>query len=155
VGSPEDLVEGVARGIDIFDCVLPTRLARNGALFTPEGRLNLRNAAHAEDPAPIQEGCTCYACTHFSRAYLRHLTMSQEILALYLGTVHNVHFLLQLMRDLRQAVLHGTFAHVREAFLRRYRVASGEARAENRQAHRRGTTLGRPKALGGDDELER
>ena len=76
VGSPEDLLEGVARGIDIFDCVLPTRLARNGAVFTPDGRLNLRNAAYAEDPRPIQEGCACYTCQNFSRAYLRHLVMA-------------------------------------------------------------------------------
>ena len=84
VGSPEDLVEGVARGIDIFDCVLPTRLARNGAVFTREGRLNLRNAAHTEDPRPIMEDCSCYTCQHFSRAYLRHLVMSQEVLGLTL-----------------------------------------------------------------------
>ncbi len=134
VGSPEDLVEGVARGVDIFDCVLPTRLARNGAVFTPDGRMNLRNAAHTEDRRPIQEGCTCYACTHFTRAYLRHLTMSREILGVYLSTLHNVHFLLQLMRDLRAAVLRGEFAAYREAFLARYRVADGEARTQNRRA---------------------
>jgi len=101
VGSPEDLVECVARGVDLFDCVLPTRLARNGAVFTPEGRLNLRNAIHREDPRPIQEGCGCYTCQHFSRAYLRHLVIAQEMLAARLNTLHNIHFLLQLMREAR------------------------------------------------------
>jgi len=150
VGSPEDLVEGVARGIDIFDCVLPTRLARNGAVFTPDGRMNLRNAVHAEDSRPIQEGCTCYACTHFSRAYLRHLVMSQEILGLYLGTLHNIHFLLQLMRAMRQAVLCGEFAAFRQDFIGRYHVADGDARVENRQMHGRRT--GGHHARATDDE---
>ena len=133
VGSPEDLLACVARGIDIFDCVLPTRLARNGAVFTPEGRLNLRNAANSEDPRPIQPGCTCYACQNFSRAYLRHLTMSGEILGLRLNTIHNVHFLLALMRDIRQAVLEDRFSAFQEAFLARYRVADPKAREENRR----------------------
>ena len=134
VGSPEDLLECTARGIDLFDCVLPTRLARNGAVFTPEGRLNLRNAAHSEDPRPIQEGCACYTCRNFSRAYLRHLTMSGEILGLRLNTIHNVHFLLALMRDIRQAVLEGRFAAFKEAFLSRYHVADSKAREDNRRA---------------------
>jgi len=133
VGSPEDLLEGVARGIDLFDCVLPTRLARNGAVFTPEGRLNLRNAAHSEDPRPIQEGCTCYACQKFSRAYLRHLIMSDEILGLRLNTIHNLHFLLNLMRDIRQAVLEGRFPAFKEAFLSRYRIADPKAREASRR----------------------
>ncbi|MBC7236613.1 MAG: tRNA guanosine(34) transglycosylase Tgt [Chloroflexi bacterium] len=136
VGSPEDLVESVARGIDIFDCVLPTRLARNGAVFTLEGRLNLRNAVHKEDPRPIQEGCRCYTCQHFSRAYLRHLIMSREILGLHLNTIHNVHFLLQLMRDMRAAIQKGDLAAFRQEFLARYRVADAEARQQNRQSWR-------------------
>jgi queuine tRNA-ribosyltransferase len=134
VGSPEDLVEGVFRGIDMFDCVLPTRLARNGAVFTPDGRMNLRNAQYKEDPRPIQEGCACYACRHVTRAYLRHLVISQEILGLHLNTVHNVHFLLQLMRDLRAATQRGELAAFRQRFLARYRVADAQARRENRQA---------------------
>ena len=134
VGSPEDLLEGVARGIDIFDCVLPTRLARNGAVFTPEGRLNLRNAANTEDRRPIQEDCACYTCRNFTRAYLRHLTMSGEILGLRLNTIHNVHFLLALMRDIRQALQEGRFLAFKQAFLGRYRVADARAREENRQA---------------------
>jgi len=137
VGSPEDLVEGVARGIDIFDCVLPTRLARNGALLTRDGRLNVRNAAFAEDPRPIEEGCTCTACQTFSRAYLRHLIVAGEILGLHLGTVHNVHFMLTLMNDIRQAIGEGRFATFREAFHRRYRVADAGARVKNRASWRR------------------
>jgi queuine tRNA-ribosyltransferase len=133
VGSPEDLVEGVARGIDLFDCVLPTRLARNGAVFTSDGRMNLRNASLKEDPRPIQEGCACYTCRTFSRAYLRHLTMTKEILGLRLNTIHNVHFLLQLMRDIRVSLADGSFGAFRAAFLARYRVADAQARERNRQ----------------------
>lgn len=132
VGSPEDLVEGVARGIDIFDCVLPTRLARNGAVFTPEGRLNLRNAAYKSDPRPIQDDCACYTCQHFSRAYLRHLMLAEEILGARLNTIHNLHFLLALMRDLRASTLAGTFADFRAAFWERYQVVDGVAREQSR-----------------------
>ncbi len=132
VGSPEDLVEGVARGVDIFDCVLPTRLARNGAVFTPEGRLNLRNAVHRDDPRPIQEDCTCYTCQHFSRAYLRHLIVAQEMLAARLNTLHNLHFLLDLMRRMRVAILAGEMEAFREEFWERYQVANAEARELNR-----------------------
>jgi queuine tRNA-ribosyltransferase len=134
VGSPEDLLEGVARGVDIFDCVLPTRLARNGAVFTPDGRLSLRNAANTEDARPIQEGCACYTCRNFSRAYLRHLIMSKEILGLRLNTIHNVHFLLELMRDIRRSLFDGCFLPFKQAFLDRYRVADAAAREENRRA---------------------
>ena len=98
VGSPEDLFEGVARGVDIFDCALPTRLARNGALFTAHGRINLRKAEFAEVATPVEEGCTCYTCRHFSLAYLHHLYKAEEILGLRLNTIHNLHFLLELMR---------------------------------------------------------
>jgi queuine tRNA-ribosyltransferase len=138
VGAPEDLVEGVARGIDIFDCVLPTRLARNGAVFTHEGRLNLRNAAHTEDPRPIMEDCACYTCRHFSRAYLRHLVMSKETLGLTLNTIHNLHFLLDLMRQIREAIHGGRFVAFKEAFLGRYRIADQAAREKNRKLWREG-----------------
>jgi queuine tRNA-ribosyltransferase len=121
VGSPEDLFEGVARGVDTFDCVLPTRMARNGTVLTPSGRINLRNACHADDPAPIVEGCACYACRHFSRAYLRHLIKAREILGLHLTTIHNVHFILDLMRQIRQAIPAGTFSTLRKEFLAGYR----------------------------------
>jgi len=139
VGSPEDLFEGVARGIDIFDCVLATRLARNGAVLTRDGRLNMRNAAYAEDPRPIEEGCTCYTCQHFSRAYLRHLIVAGEILGLHLNTVHNVHFMVTLMDDIRRAIGEGRFEALREAFQRRYRVADAEARARSQASWRRPT----------------
>ena len=130
VGSPEDVVEAVWRGIDMFDCVLPTRIARNGALFTPEGRLNLRNARFAEDSAPVQEGCECYTCRTFSRAYLRHLYKAGEISALRLGTIHNVHFMTQLMREIRGALAQGEYSTYRRKFLARYQIADQAVRHE-------------------------
>ena len=137
VGSPEDLFECTARGIDIFDCVLPTRLARNGAVFTFDGRMNLRNAANREDPRPIQRDCTCYTCQNFSRAYLRHLVMSKEILGPRLNSIHNVHFLLDLMRRMRQSLLEDRFVSFKESFLSRYRVADAMARQVNRRSWNR------------------
>lgn len=105
VGTPEDLVNGVLRGIDIFDCVLPTRLARHNAAMTRTDRLNLVNASYAHDQRPIEETCACYTCQHFSRAYLRHLIIAKEMLAASLLSIHNLHSLLQIARELRQAVL--------------------------------------------------
>jgi len=136
VGAPEDLVEGVARGIDIFDCVLPSRLGRNGAVFTSAGRINLRNAQFREDARPIQEGCECYTCQHFSRAYLRHLIIAGEILAPHLNTLHNVHFLLDLMRRVRCAIVEGAFEAFRAAFLAEYRTADESARHRNHALYR-------------------
>ena len=133
-GSPEDIFEGVARGMDIFDCVLPTRIARNGAVFTCTGRLNMRNARYADDPSPIEEGCGCYACRHFSRAYLRHLIMAKEILGIRLATLHNLHFMLNLMREIREAILAGTFAALKKEFLSNYEIVPHEARQRNREA---------------------
>ena len=133
VGSPEDIFEGVARGIDIFDCVLPTRIARNGAVFVRTGRLNIRNARYADDPAPIEEGCNCYTCRHFSRAYLRHLIMAREILGLRLATLHNLHFMLNLVREIREAILAGTFAALKKEFLANYEIIPHEARQRNRE----------------------
>ncbi len=133
VGSPEDLVECVARGIDIFDCVLPTRLARNGAVFSPHGRLNLRNACYKDDARPIQEDCSCYACTHFSRAYIRHLVTRNEILGLCLTSTHNLHFLGSLMRRIRQSLRDGTFRAFGKAFLRRYRSDDVDAKTSSAQ----------------------
>ncbi|MDY7040173.1 MAG: tRNA guanosine(34) transglycosylase Tgt [Chloroflexota bacterium] len=123
VGAPEDLFECVARGIDIFDCVLPTRIARNGAVFTRRGRVNLRNARHADDAHPVEENCSCYTCRTFSRAYLRHLIQAKEILGLYLTTLHNLHFLLELMREMRRAILDGTFVELKDAFLAEYAIS--------------------------------
>ncbi len=116
VGTPEDLVEGVARGIDIFDCVLPTRVARNGAALTRVARLNMRNARFADDPAPIDAACTCYTCRHFSRAYIRHLVATKEMLAATLLSLHNLHTMLTIAREIREAVLYGRFADYRAAF---------------------------------------
>ena len=138
IGSPEDFFEGVARGIDIFDCVLPTRIARTGALFTRTGRLNIRNARYADDAAPIEEGCACYACRHFSRAYLRHLIMAKEILGLRLATLHNLHFMLNLMREIREAILAGAFPDLKRDFLANYEIVPHEVRQRNREARSRG-----------------
>jgi queuine tRNA-ribosyltransferase len=117
VGAPEDLVNGVLRGVDIFDCVLPTRLARHNAALTHSGRLNLVNAAYAHDPAPIEDGCSCYTCLNFSRAYLRHLIIAKEMLSATLLSIHNLHSLLQLMREIRQAILENNFEQFAEEFL--------------------------------------
>lgn len=133
VGAPEDIVEAVYRGIDMFDCVLPTRIARNASLFTPEGRINLRNAKFADDPRPIQEDCDCYTCRTFSRAYLRHLYKAGEVTALRLGTIHNVHFLLTLMRGLRSAIANGSLEGFRADFLSRYRISDQTVRHEQRR----------------------
>ncbi len=116
VGTPEDLVEGVARGVDMFDCVLPTRMARNGGVLTRAGRLNIRNARFADDPAPLEEGCGCYACTNFSRAYLRHLVQANEILGHHLLTMHNLYLMLTVAREIRESVLAGRFQEYREGF---------------------------------------
>jgi queuine tRNA-ribosyltransferase len=120
VGYPEDLVEGVARGIDTFDCVMPTRIARNAGALTMDGRINLRNSAFAQDRRPLAEDCTCYACQHFSRGAIRHFTLADEILGLHLLTLHNLHFTLSLMRQLRGAIAAGSFAAFRRDFLARY-----------------------------------
>jgi queuine tRNA-ribosyltransferase len=117
-GSPEDLVECIARGIDMFDCVMPTRNARNGQLFTSEGRLNIRNARYAEDERPLDPRCDCYTCTRHSRAYLRHLYMAGETSALTLNTLHNLSFYLDTMRRIRDAIALRTFEIFRQEFLR-------------------------------------
>jgi queuine tRNA-ribosyltransferase len=104
VGRPQDILEAVLRGVDMFDCVMPTRHARNGHLFTRRGVLNIRNAVHQKDTRPIEEGCGCYTCAHYSRSYLRHLDKCGEILGSHLNTVHNLHFYLRLMTEIRAAV---------------------------------------------------
>ena len=133
VGAPEDIIEAVSRGIDLFDCVLPTRIARNGALLTPTGRLNIRNARFAEDSRPIQETCACYTCRTFSRAYLRHLIVSGEISGLRLATIHNLHFMLQLMEQIRAQIAQGTFASFRTSFLHAYQITDQRVRHEQRR----------------------
>ena len=117
-GTPEDLVEGVARGIDMFDCVLPTRNARNGQLFTSEGRINIKNARYAEDDGPVDPACGCYTCRTHSRAYLRHLYLAGEMTAGTLNTLHNLTFYLDTMRRIREAISLRTFDNFRQEFLR-------------------------------------
>jgi queuine tRNA-ribosyltransferase len=117
VGRPEDIVAAVLRGIDLFDCVMPTRHARNGHLFTSSGVINIRNSAYAGDTGPIDAGCDCYACRHYSRAYLRHLDRCNEILGSRLNTIHNLHFYLGLMRALRAAIGRGELRAWSQQFL--------------------------------------
>ncbi len=120
VGSPDALIEGSIRGIDMFDCVLPTRIARNGTLMTSEGRLVVRNAKHAEDFGPLDPACDCYTCKNYSRAYIRHLLKADETFGIRLTTYHNLHFLLQLMRDVRQAIMEDRLLDFRDDFFAKY-----------------------------------
>ena len=124
VGFPEDLVEGVRRGVDLFDCVAPTRMGRNGAAFTAEGRINIRNAEYRTDSGPLDAGCGCSACARFSRAYLRHLFVSDEMLGMRLLSLHNVHFLVSLMRSAREAIRTGAFDAWSHQWLARYHSRS-------------------------------
>ena len=120
VGFPEDLVEGVRRGVDLFDCVAPTRMGRNGAVFTRDGRLNIKRAEFRADKRPLDPECDCTACTRFTRAYIRHLFLADEILGLRLLSLHNVHFLVLLMREARNALLAGSFDAWSADWLQRY-----------------------------------
>ena len=122
LGTPPQILEMIARGVDMFDCVLPTRLARNGTAFTAGGTLNLKNAPFAEDPSPIEEGCECYACKNFTRAYLRHLVKAEEILGLRLLSIHNLHFYLGLTRQAREHILAGSFQEFRRRFVAGYKT---------------------------------
>jgi len=119
VGTPEDLVEGVYQGVDMFDCVMPTRNARNGMLFTSQGRLVIKNSRYREDHRPIDEACNCYTCRHYSRAYLRHLFQCREILACQLNTIHNLHYYCSLMAEMRQAITGDRFLDFRKNFYNR------------------------------------
>ncbi|HXC65065.1 MAG TPA: tRNA guanosine(34) transglycosylase Tgt, partial [bacterium] len=116
VGTPEELWEGVARGVDMFDCVFPTRIARNGTLFTPEGRLVLRNTRYRDDPRPVDARCGCYTCRTFSRAYLRHLLQTGELLGLRLNSLHNLAHMLTLAAQIRKSIENGRFSEERRAF---------------------------------------
>ena len=120
VGTPSNIIEGVYRGIDMFDCVFPTRVARNGMAMVHSGRMNMKNKKYEKDWAPLEEGCGCYTCQHYSRAYIRHLYKSEELLAFRLVTIHNLFFLLQFMRDMRQAIIDGNFTEFRESFMAGY-----------------------------------
>jgi queuine tRNA-ribosyltransferase len=128
VGTPEDLLNAIAAGIDMFDCVLPTRCARNGLLFTSEGRVTIRNAAYQDDDRPADPACDCYTCTTFSRAYLRHLFKSGEILGLRLNTLHNVRYFLALMEGARKAIEDGRFEAFRRERIDGWRAGPAQAR---------------------------
>ena len=117
VGSPDCLVEGVLRGVDMFDCVLPTRIARNGTVFTSQGKLVIRNAKYKDDLNPLDPQCDCYACRTFSRAYIRHLFIAGEILGARLATIHNLHFLITLMARLRRAIQEDNLIEVASSLL--------------------------------------
>ncbi|OQX44767.1 MAG: tRNA guanosine(34) transglycosylase Tgt [Candidatus Sedimenticola endophacoides] len=123
VGTPEDIVEAVGRGIDMFDCVMPTRNARNGHLFTHQGVVRIRNAVHADDTGPLDPLCDCYTCRNYSRSYLRHLVRCNEILGARLNTIHNLHYYQRLMRDIREAIGQGRFA----SFVREFYALRGAA----------------------------
>ncbi|MCD6223639.1 MAG: tRNA guanosine(34) transglycosylase Tgt [Deltaproteobacteria bacterium] len=119
IGTPEDILECVERGIDMFDCVLPTRNARNGMLFTHEGNIHIKNKQYTFDKYPIEEKCNCYTCRYFSRAYLRHLFKTDELLYYTLSTIHNLHFYISLMKDIRDAILKNQFRQFKENFTRK------------------------------------
>ena len=120
VGSPDCLIEGALRGVDMFDCVLATRIARNGTCFTKEGRLVIKNAQYAHDFGPIDEDCDCYACRNFSRAYIRHLFKAGEITGARLASIHNLRFLIRLMEQVKQAIQEDRLLDFRNEFFRHY-----------------------------------
>ena len=120
VGSPDALIDGVIRGIDMFDCVLPTRIARNGTCMTSEGQVVIKNAKHTEDFSPLDPNCECYTCKNYSRAYLRHLFKCKEILSSRLLTLHNLHFLISLMKDVRQAIMEDRLLDFQKEFMEKY-----------------------------------
>jgi queuine tRNA-ribosyltransferase len=133
VGSPEDIIEGVSHGIDLFDSALPTRVARNGALFTMQGRQNIRKAAYKAKEQPIDADCDCYTCRTFSASYLHHLFKCEELLAYRLATIHNLHFIIRLMQKIENAIQQGTFAALKKDFLRQYKVTDEEIRLAQKQ----------------------
>jgi len=128
VGAPEDIIECVSRGIDIFDCALPTRVARNGGLYTRTGRIDILNAAYREQASPVEDNCDCYTCLHFSAAYLHHLFRAKELLAYRLATIHNLAFMARLVKSLRNAILDGNFDTVVQDFMSHYRPTDENTR---------------------------
>ena len=123
VGSPDCLVEGYGRGIDMMDCVLPTRIARNGTAFTKKGKLVVKNASYKADFSPLDESCDCYTCKHYTRAYIRHLINADEMLGAELLSIHNLHFLLKVAHDCREAILGDYFPEFRKSFLAEYDIS--------------------------------
>jgi len=132
-GSPEDIIEGVSRGVDLFDSALPTRIARNGALFTPQGRVNIRKAVYKTKKGPVDADCDCYTCRTFSAAYLNHLFKCEELLAYRLATIHNLRFIVRLMHKITDSIQQGTFATLKNDFLSQYRVTDEEVRLAQKQ----------------------
>jgi queuine tRNA-ribosyltransferase len=132
VGTPVDIVDCVGYGVDMFDCALPTRVARNGALFTMKGRVNIRKAAYGEQQGPIDPECDCYTCRTFSAAYLSHLFRSEELLALRLATVHNLRFMYNLVQKIRRSIMDGTFTDFRRIFLASYKTTDEKVRVEQK-----------------------
>ncbi len=130
VGTPEDILDAVDCGVDMFDCVMPTRNARNGTLFTAAGKIVIKNARYADDGRPIEQDCPCYTCTHFSRAYLRHLFLAKELLVYRLNSIHNLYYYSRLMGDIRAAVRDGSFSEFRRNYFERQRETPQESRAE-------------------------
>ena len=133
VGSPEDIIEAVSRGIDMFDSALPTRVARNGALFTRQGRVNIENSIYRKMAEPVDPNCICYTCKNFSAAYLHHLFRCGELLALRLATLHNLSFISNLMSDVREAILNDTFASFKDDFLKNYKPTDEKMRISQKQ----------------------
>jgi queuine tRNA-ribosyltransferase len=133
VGSPEDIIEGISKGIDLFDSALPTRVARNGALFTPRGRQNIRKAAYRAQEGPVDADCDCYTCRTFSAAYLHHLFKCEELLAYRLATIHNLRFIVRLMHQIEEAIRQDAFPAFKNDFLSRYQVTDEEVRLAQKQ----------------------
>jgi queuine tRNA-ribosyltransferase len=123
IGTPQDILECVSKGVDMFDCVMPTRHARNGMLFTSFGSLIIKNAQYADDPRPIDPECKCYTCKNYSRAYLRHLYMAKEILSARLNTIHNLHYYLNLMKEIREAIQNDQLAVFRDKFYQKQQIS--------------------------------
>ena len=136
VGTPEDILHATLQGIDLFDCVLPTRNARNGMLFTSKGKISIKQARYAEDPGPIDESCLCYSCRHYSRAYLRHLYLANEILSSRLNTIHNIYYYMELMKEIRAAIEEGRLVE----FYKAQNFQTNEAPSDNAMYHQ--TTAG-------------
>jgi queuine tRNA-ribosyltransferase len=131
IGEPDDLFACIERGIDLFDCVAPTRYARHGVLYTRRGKLNIANAAYREDPQPIDPGCPCYTCANFSRAYLRHLLLADELLAYTLASLHNLHLIVNLVKQIRASIERGDYVDFKREWLAAYAPPTAESPARS------------------------
>ena len=122
IGEPEDLFMGIENGVDLFDCILPTRLGRNGTIYTKEGKIHIMNLEYRSEVKPVEDDCNCYTCKHYSRAYLSHLFRGKEMLAGTLASIHNIHFLVGLVQNIRQSILDGNFDEFKDKFLGKYNI---------------------------------